>query len=220
MFFPLCLFLNEWFCGCLGSHATVPLPSLVGTKYRRVPESSQEHFPVVTKYRRVPNPLRIEIHQRGVQWKQSVVIDLMLYTSFLYNTTPIHCTPIPLHPPVMNTHRSTSPFSDREGDSGPRGRQRDAWPVSPPTAQSRALIIQCNIIVQIILPRSQCGRELRGSWSQWSADDGMIFLQPLALQHGGQEALLLRRVPACFGVAAHIFVYVCIDCFITCLLIG
>ena len=25
-------------------------------------------------------------------------------TSLLYNTTPIHCTPLPLHPPVMNTH--------------------------------------------------------------------------------------------------------------------
>ena len=30
---------------------------------------------------------------------------MMLYTSLLYNTTPIHCTPLPLHPPVMNTHR-------------------------------------------------------------------------------------------------------------------
>ena len=35
-----------------------------------------------------------KIHQRGVQWKQGVVICMMLYTSLLYHTTPIHCTPL------------------------------------------------------------------------------------------------------------------------------
>ena len=44
-----------------------------------------------------------KIHQRGVQWKQGVVIYMMLYTSLFYNTTPIHCTPVPLYPPVINT---------------------------------------------------------------------------------------------------------------------
>ena len=39
------------------------------------------------------------ISQRGVQWKQGVVIYMILYTTLLYNTTPIHCTPLPLHPP-------------------------------------------------------------------------------------------------------------------------
>ena len=29
----------------------------------------------------------------GVQWKQGVVIYMMLCTILLYNTTPIHCTP-------------------------------------------------------------------------------------------------------------------------------
>ena len=48
---------------------------------------------------------KFKIHQRGVQWKQGVVICMMLYTSLFYNTTPIHCTPLPLHPPVMNTQR-------------------------------------------------------------------------------------------------------------------
>ena len=43
------------------------------------------------------------IPQRGVQWKQGVVIYMMLYTSLLHNTTPIHCTPLRLHPPLMNT---------------------------------------------------------------------------------------------------------------------
>ena len=42
--------------------------------------------------------------QRGVQWKRGVVIHMMLYTMLLYTTTPIRCTPLPLHPPVMNTH--------------------------------------------------------------------------------------------------------------------
>ena len=40
---------------------------------------------------------------KGVQWKQGVVICMMLCISLSYNTTPIHCTPLPLHPPVMNT---------------------------------------------------------------------------------------------------------------------
>ena len=48
---------------------------------------------------------KVYIPQRGVQRKQGVVIYMTLYTSLLYNTTPIHCTPLPLHPPVMNTHR-------------------------------------------------------------------------------------------------------------------
>ena len=40
---------------------------------------------------------------KGVQWKQGVVICMVLYTILLYNPAPIHCTPLPLHPPVMNT---------------------------------------------------------------------------------------------------------------------
>ena len=48
-------------------------------------------------------PTLFKIHQRGVQWKQGVVICMMLYTRLLHNTTPIHCTPLALHHPVMNT---------------------------------------------------------------------------------------------------------------------
>ena len=67
------------------------------------------------KLRSVPEPaLRLEpapsellkIYQRGVQWKQGVVVYMMLYTTLLYNTTPIHCTPLRLHPPLMNTQQS------------------------------------------------------------------------------------------------------------------
>ena len=46
--------------------------------------------------------LALYILQRGVQWKQGVVIRMLLCTSLLCNTTPIHCTPNPLHPSVMN----------------------------------------------------------------------------------------------------------------------
>ena len=53
---------------------------------------------------------RFKINQRGVQWKQGVVIYMMLYTSWLHNSAPIHCTPLPLHPPVMNTHSRSSGF--------------------------------------------------------------------------------------------------------------
>ena len=51
----------------------------------------------------------LKIHQRGVQWKQGVVIYMMLYTSLLYHAPPIHCTPLPLHPPVMNTQTHPKP---------------------------------------------------------------------------------------------------------------
>ena len=37
---------------------------------------------------------RFKIHQRGVQWKQGVVVYMLLDTSVLYDTTPIHCTPL------------------------------------------------------------------------------------------------------------------------------
>ena len=40
----------------------------------------------------------LKIHQRGVQWKQGVVVYIMLY-ALLHDATPIHCTPLPLHPP-------------------------------------------------------------------------------------------------------------------------
>ena len=39
-------------------------------------------------------PPYLYILQRGVQWKQGVVIWMVLYTILLYNTTPIHCTPL------------------------------------------------------------------------------------------------------------------------------
>ena len=47
----------------------------------------------------------IYILQRGVQWNQGVVICMPLYTSLLHNTTPIHCTPHPLHPPLQSIQR-------------------------------------------------------------------------------------------------------------------
>ena len=46
---------------------------------------------------------RSTFRKGGVQWKQGVVIYMTLYTSLLYSTTPIHCTPLRLHPPLVNT---------------------------------------------------------------------------------------------------------------------
>jgi len=40
---------------------------------------------------------------KGVQWKQGVVIYIMSCTVSLHDATPIHCTPLPLHPPLLNT---------------------------------------------------------------------------------------------------------------------
>ena len=50
-------------------------------------------------------PARVYILQRGVQWKQGVVVYMTLYTIWLHNTTPIHCTPDPLHPPLQSIQR-------------------------------------------------------------------------------------------------------------------
>ena len=69
------------------------VPSLVGLAFLRARQTSN-----ATRSRTV------KIHQRGVQWKQGVAMYMLLYVSLLYDTTPFHCTPLPLHPPVMNTH--------------------------------------------------------------------------------------------------------------------
>ena len=51
---------------------------------------------------RVQGDEGVYILQRGVQWKQGVVICMVLYTILLYDTTPIHCTPLRLHPPLQS----------------------------------------------------------------------------------------------------------------------
>ena len=47
--------------------------------------------------------MEMKIHRRGVQWKQDVVVYIRFQAVLLYITTPIHCTPLRLHPPLMNT---------------------------------------------------------------------------------------------------------------------
>ena len=49
-------------------------------------------------------PLTTQDSSKGVQWKQGVVVYIILTTGLLYHTIPIRCTPLPLHPPVMNIH--------------------------------------------------------------------------------------------------------------------
>ena len=76
-----------------------PLPSL--TRVNRF------WFPRLVKWGPFPYPLfylpiKFYILQRGMQWKQVAVICMVLFAMLLYNTTPIHRTPIPLHSPVMN----------------------------------------------------------------------------------------------------------------------
>ena len=53
---------------------------------------------------RSPYPLLSTFCKGGVQWKQGVVVYMTLYTSLLYNITPIHCTHLPLHPPLLSIH--------------------------------------------------------------------------------------------------------------------
>ena len=66
------------------------------------------HFFVLAGPRLVAARLwRFKIHQRGVQWKKGVVICMLLCAMLLCNTTPIHCTPLRPHPPLMNTQPRT-----------------------------------------------------------------------------------------------------------------
>ena len=72
----------------------------------------------------------------GVQWKQGVVVHIILQAVLLCNTTPIHCTPLPLHPPVMNAHRQLRRFADSSWRSPSRSwrlRARIAFCESSPT---------------------------------------------------------------------------------------
>ena len=54
---------------------------------------------------------------------------MMLYISLLYDTNPMHCTPLPLHPPVMNTH--------------PGGRSRGVCNQGASLNSSRWMILSC-----------------------------------------------------------------------------
>ena len=61
---------------------------------------------------------RTHLHSaKGVQWKQGVVNYMMLCTILLYNTTPIHCTPLPLHPPLLRVSNSGRARSRQESAS-------------------------------------------------------------------------------------------------------
>ena len=62
-------------------------------------------FAIASAHRMALGRGRFYIPQRGVQWKQGVVVCMVLCTSLLYNTTPIHCTPDPLHPPLQSIQR-------------------------------------------------------------------------------------------------------------------
>ena len=75
------------------THIHTYICRIEGFRFRRIPDLQRC---ISTAFRQ---PLLLKIHRRGVQWKQGVVIYMMLYTSLSYNTTPIHCTPLPLHPP-------------------------------------------------------------------------------------------------------------------------
>ena len=66
-------------------------------------------FPIALHYRRESGPATqgaasspTQDSSKGVQWKQGVVVYIILCVVLLYGTTPIHCTPLPLHPPLQS----------------------------------------------------------------------------------------------------------------------
>ena len=66
----------------------------------------------------------------------------MLYTSLLYNTTPIHCTPLPLHPPVMNTQLGPMQWGRRCGMRSAFCARREQY-TQPVSAKTLLLIRRC-----------------------------------------------------------------------------
>ena len=83
-------------------HACVAFKKTPCERFRRVPPSITALLKCVDGSSRKVRA-SVYILQRGVQWKQGVVICMVLYTILLYDTTPIHCTPLRLQPPVINT---------------------------------------------------------------------------------------------------------------------
>ena len=67
---------------------------------------SAVHFTLGGALRERERTRLIYILQRGVQWKQGVVVYMTLYTSLLHNTTPIHCNPLRLHPSLQSIQLS------------------------------------------------------------------------------------------------------------------
>ena len=85
----------------LASRAPTEAPTWpVGCARPTVPsEGLQPTFRRPT-FRRCPI---FKILQRGVQRKQGVVVHIIRKAVSLHNATPIRCTPLRLHPPVVNT---------------------------------------------------------------------------------------------------------------------
>ena len=62
----------------------------------------------------------IKMHQRGVQWKQGVVVHIIVCVLLLHNATPIHCTPSAEYPNESTIR--TEEFSARKvASQSPRG---------------------------------------------------------------------------------------------------
>ena len=54
-------------------------------------------------------PFSQDSSKGGAVEKQGVVVYIILHIALLNNTTPIHCTSLPLHPPVMSTQLEPGP---------------------------------------------------------------------------------------------------------------
>ena len=63
--------------------------------YRLLPMGAERAAPARAPSRLRPVAPALKIHQRGVQWKQDVVMCMLLYTILFYNTTAIHCNEYP-----------------------------------------------------------------------------------------------------------------------------
>ena len=66
---------------------------------------------------------------------------MVLHTILPYNTTPIHCTPLPLHPPVMNIHNNKT-----EAQNAAKALGHDAEGAAAAWAQINQLLTNHNNI--------------------------------------------------------------------------
>ena len=102
------IYIYIYICVRVYVHIYIYIYIFVGGR-QRGPEVPRRHRPAA-RQRDAPRaagqacPPYLYILQMGVQWNQGVVIYMTLYTSLLYSTTPIHCTPDPLHPPLQSIH--------------------------------------------------------------------------------------------------------------------
>ena len=136
--------------------------------------------------------LRSKSYQRGVQWKQGVVICMLLYTTLLDNSTPIHCAPLPLHPPC-NAYPKI-PLASRLHPKGGAATERGSACVRLPLVQALCEYkhqIACNTHTHISgISRMRCSH----FYEPFRETYGLSRFVSLFLRTGAPEQYMLNSI--------------------------